>query len=154
MHLNVIEIEKPVGIIVQFGGQTPLKLALPLLNLLDTSTATNSFTSILGTSPISIDKAEDREQFESILRRLDIRQPKNGIARTKEEARMVAKSINYPVVVRPSYVLGGRAMEIVYEEKNLNEYFENSKSIWTSRHVPNNNPILLDSFLEKAKELL
>lgn len=105
--LNVIEAERPEGVIVQFGGQTPLKLALPLLRWLKSDDGLQTGTRILGTSPDSIDRAEDREQFEAILRQLDIRQPRNGLARSEEEARAVATRVGYPVVVRPSYVLGG-----------------------------------------------
>jgi carbamoyl-phosphate synthase large subunit len=106
--LNVIEAEKPEGVIVQFGGQTPLKLAIPLLRWLATPEGLATGTRIWGTSPESIDTAEDREQFEAILRRLEIRQPRNGLARSEAEALAVAERIGYPVVVRPSYVLGGR----------------------------------------------
>ena len=106
--LNVIEAEKPEGVIVQFGGQTPLKLAIPLLHWLQSPAGQATGTRIWGTSPESIDTAEDREQFEAILRRLDIRQPRNGLARSEAEARVVADRVGYPVVVRPSYVLGGQ----------------------------------------------
>ncbi|NET71743.1 MAG: carbamoyl-phosphate synthase large subunit, partial [Sphaerospermopsis sp. SIO1G2] len=123
--LNIIEAENPVGIIVQFGGQTPLKLAVPLqeyLQELSQSPITNHqspITRIWGTSPDSIDMAEDRERFEKILEDLHIAQPPNGIARSYEDALIVAQRIGYPVVVRPSYVLGGRAMEIVYSDAEL-----------------------------------
>ena len=144
---DIINVEKQngnlLGAIIQFGGQTPINIAKHI----------EKDISILGTSIKAIDLSEDRERFKKVISRLKLKQPKNGIAYTIEEANKVAKKIGYPLIIRPSYVLGGRAMEIVYEEKNLNEYFENSKSIWTSRHVPNNNPILLDSFLEKAKEV-
>ena len=99
--LNIIEAEKPEGVIVQFGGQTPLNLAVPLLN---------AGVPILGTSPDSIDRAEDRERFQALLQKLDLRQPANGTAFTVDEAAVIADKIGYPVVVRPSYVLGGRAM--------------------------------------------
>ena len=103
--LNVIEAERPDGVVVQFGGQTPLKLAIPLLRWLDSDEGRATGTSIWGTSPESIDRAEDREQFEAILRDLNIRQPRNGLARSEEEARAVATRVCYPVVVRPSYCL-------------------------------------------------
>ncbi|MDP8963804.1 MAG: carbamoyl-phosphate synthase large subunit, partial [Cyanobacteriota bacterium] len=121
--LNIIEAEQPEGIIIQFGGQTPLKLAVPLqefLNRPETQEVLN--TKIWGTSPDSIDMAEDRERFEKILRELDIKQPPNGTARSYGEAIDIAKRVTYPVVVRPSYVLGGRAMEIVYSDTELERY--------------------------------
>jgi carbamoyl-phosphate synthase large subunit len=142
--LNIIEAENPVGIIVQFGGQTPLKLALPLQEYLQTS---NSQTQIWGTSPDSIDAAEDREKFEKILQELDITQPANGIARTYEDALIIAKRIGYPVVVRPSYVLGGRAMEIVYSDAELERYMT------FAVQVEPEHPILIDKFLENATEV-
>ncbi|MGB6296705.1 MAG: carbamoyl-phosphate synthase large subunit [Rivularia sp. (in: cyanobacteria)] len=142
--LNIIEAENPVGIIVQFGGQTPLKLALPLQEYLQTS---NSQTQIWGTSPDSIDAAEDREKFEKILQELDITQPPNGIARTYEDALIIAKRIGYPVVVRPSYVLGGRAMEIVYSDAELERYMT------FAVQVEPEHPILIDKFLENATEV-
>ena len=110
--LNIIEAENPVGVIIQFGGQTPLKLAVPLQTYLANQGdgADSVQTKIWGTSPDSIDTAEDRERFEAILRELDILQPANGIARSYDEALKIAQAIDYPVVVRPSYVLGGRAM--------------------------------------------
>ena len=114
--LNVIEAEQPDGVVVQFGGQTPLKLAIPLLNWLNSEEGRVTGTRIWGTSPESIDRAEDREQFEAILNRLEIRQPRHGLARSEAEARDVATRVGYPVVVRPSYVLGGRAMEVVFDE--------------------------------------
>ena len=142
--LNIIEAENPVGIIVQFGGQTPLKLALPLQEYLRTSSVQ---TKIWGTSPDSIDAAEDREKFEKILQELDILQPPNGIARTYEDALIVAKRIGYPVVVRPSYVLGGRAMEIVYSDAELERYMT------FAVQVEPEHPILIDKFLENATEV-
>ncbi len=145
--LNVIEAENPDGVIVQFGGQTPLKLSVPLFNWIESKEGQNTQTQILGTSPMSIDKAEDREQFEAILRKLDIDQPKNGIARTKEEAIQIAKKINYPVVVRPSYVLGGRAMEIVFDENELNRYMAEAVQ------VEPDHPVLIDEYLENAIEV-
>ncbi len=142
--LNIIEAENPVGIIVQFGGQTPLKLALPLQKYLQTSSPQ---TKIWGTSPDSIDAAEDREKFEKILQELNITQPPNGIARTYEDAMIVAKRIGYPVVVRPSYVLGGRAMEIVYSDAELERYMT------FAVQVEPEHPILVDKFLENATEV-
>ncbi len=147
--LNIIEAENPVGIIIQFGGQTPLKLALPLQEYLRNREAASpdSPTKIWGTSPDSIDAAEDREKFEKILQELDITQPLNGIARTYEDAIIVAKRIGYPVVVRPSYVLGGRAMEIVYSDAELERYMT------FAVQVEPEHPILVDKFLENATEV-
>ena len=145
--LNVIEAENPEGVIVQFGGQTPLKLAIPLLHWLATPTGQATGTRIWGTSPESIDSAEDREQFEAILRRLEIRQPRNGLARSQEEARAVAARVGYPVVVRPSYVLGGRAMEVVYDEEELNRYMVEAVN------VEPDHPVLIDQYLENATEV-
>ena len=166
--LNIIEAENPDGIIIQFGGQTPLKLAVPLQNYLQSlQTSENASpipplphsptpslpssqpikTKIWGTSPDSIDAAEDRERFEQMLRELDIRQPPNGIARSNEEAIEIAQKIDYPVVVRPSYVLGGRAMEIVYSDADLTRYMT------TAVQVEPDHPILIDKFLENAIEV-
>ena len=145
--LNVIEAEKPEGVIVQFGGQTPLKLAIPLLRWLATPAGAATGTRIWGTSPESIDTAEDREQFEAILRKLDIRQPRNGLARSEAEARAVAERVGYPVVVRPSYVLGGRAMEVVYGEEELNRYMVEAVN------VEPDHPVLIDQYLENATEV-
>ncbi len=142
--LNIIEAEQPVGIVIQFGGQTPLKLAIPLLRYLE---AHNSTTKIWGTSPDAIDTAEDRERFEKILRELDIQQAPNGLARTTDDALIVAKKISYPVVVRPSYVLGGRAMEIVYSDEELEHYMSYAVQIEPD------HPILIDKFLENAVEV-
>jgi carbamoyl-phosphate synthase large subunit len=145
--LNVIEAERPEGVIVQFGGQTPLKLAIPLLRWLDTPQGQATGTRIWGTSPESIDSAEDREQFEAILRRLAIRQPRNGLARSDGEARAVATSVGYPVVVRPSYVLGGRAMEVVHTEAELNRYMAEAVT------VEPDHPVLIDQYLDNATEV-
>ena len=142
--LNIIEAENPVGIIVQFGGQTPLKLAVPLQEYLQKA---NSITQIWGTSPDSIDMAENRERFEKILQELNIAQPPNGMARSYEDALIVAKRIGYPVVVRPSYVLGGRAMEIVYSDTELERYMT------FAVQVEPDHPILIDKFLENAIEV-
>lgn len=143
--LNIIEAENPVGIIVQFGGQTPLKLSLPLQQALIQDSELS--TKIWGTSPDSIDTAEDRERFEQILKQLNIAQPPNGIARSYEDALIVAKRIGYPVVVRPSYVLGGRAMEIVYSDAELERYMT------FAVQVEPDHPILIDKFLENAIEV-
>ncbi|MBW4556795.1 MAG: carbamoyl-phosphate synthase large subunit [Trichormus sp. ATA11-4-KO1] len=144
--INIIEAENPVGIIIQFGGQTPLKLAVPLQQFLSTQEGSLS-THIWGTSPDSIDMAEDRERFEKILNQLNIAQPPNGIARSYEDALIVAKRIGYPVVVRPSYVLGGRAMEIVYSDTELERYMT------FAVQVEPEHPILIDKFLENAIEV-
>ncbi|NJO46224.1 MAG: carbamoyl-phosphate synthase large subunit [Oscillatoriales cyanobacterium RM2_1_1] len=143
--LNIIEAERPQGIIVQFGGQTPLKLALPLQKALDAQT--DLPTRIWGTSPDSIDAAEDRERFEKILRELEIQQAPNGLARSFEESLKIAQRIGYPVVVRPSYVLGGRAMEIVYSDEDLERYMT------FAVQVEPDHPILVDKFLENAIEV-
>ena len=145
--LNVIEAERPEGVIVQFGGQTPLKLALPLLRWLASPEGLATGTRLWGTSPESIDSAEDREQFEAILRRLEIRQPRNGLARSQAEARAVADRVGYPVVVRPSYVLGGRAMEVVFDEEELNRYMVEAVQ------VEPDHPVLIDQYLENAIEV-
>lgn len=142
--LNIIEAEDPIGIIVQFGGQTPLKLAVPLQTYLQTA---DCQLKIWGTSPDSIDTAEDRERFEQILRELDILQPPNGIARSYAESLAIAQKIDYPVVVRPSYVLGGRAMEIVYSDQDLERYMTYAVQ------VEPDHPILIDKFLENAVEI-
>ncbi|MBD2105602.1 carbamoyl-phosphate synthase large subunit [Nodosilinea sp. FACHB-13] len=153
--LNIIEAENPIGIIIQFGGQTPLKLAVPLQQYLASLPAADPSanppihppTQIWGTSPDSIDTAEDRERFEAILRELDIKQPPNGMARSYQDALKAAQQIDYPVVVRPSYVLGGRAMEIVYSDTDLERYMTYAV------HVEPDHPILIDKFLENAIEV-
>jgi carbamoyl-phosphate synthase large subunit len=136
--LNVYEEEEPDGVIVQFGGQTPLNLAMPLYK---------AGVKILGTSPIQIDRAEDREKFDALLEKVGLKRPQAGIARSAEEALEVARKIGYPVLVRPSYVLGGRAMKIVYSEAELTEYIE------TAVKVQPEHPILIDKFLEDALEV-
>jgi carbamoyl-phosphate synthase large subunit len=151
--LNIIEAESPEGIIIQFGGQTPLKLAVPLQTYLQQrremapNGQDSNIPSIWGTSPDSIDIAEDRERFEQILRWLNIAQPPNGIARSYTEALEVAQRVQYPVVVRPSYVLGGRAMEIVYSDAELERYMTYAVQIEPD------HPILIDKFLENAIEV-
>ena len=144
--LNIIETENPVGVIIQFGGQTPLKLAVPLQTYLDSPECPVK-TKIWGTSPDSIDTAEDRERFEKILNDLNIKQPPNGIARSYEESAVVSSRIGYPVVVRPSYVLGGRAMEIVYSDEELERYMTYAVQ------VEPDHPILIDKFLQNAIEV-
>lgn len=136
--MNIYENENPVGVMVQFGGQTPLNIAEEL---------EKSGAKILGTSVNSIDIAEDRERFEILMKELGIPRPPNGIAFSIEEAKEIAGKIGYPVLVRPSYVLGGRAMEIVYEEKELERY------ITEALEVSPEKPILIDKFLEDAIEL-
>lgn len=148
--LNIIEAEQPEGIIIQFGGQTPLKLAVPLqeyLNQREQGEEVGPIPKIWGTSPDSIDAAEDRERFEKILRELDIKQPPNGLARSYREALEIARRVTYPVVVRPSYVLGGRAMEIVYSDAELERYMTYAVQ------VEPDHPILIDKFLENAVEV-
>ena len=136
--LAIVEDEKPAGVIVQFGGQTPLKLAVPL---------EKEGVPILGTSPDSIDRAEDRERFAELLTRLELRQPPNGIARSTTEAVGIAARIGYPVLLRPSYVLGGRAMEIVHDEEGVRKYLTHAVSASEER------PVLVDRFLEDAIEI-
>ncbi|TYQ25332.1 carbamoyl-phosphate synthase large subunit [Pseudanabaena sp. UWO311] len=142
--LNIIEAEKPEGVIIQFGGQTPLKLSVPLLKYLQD---TNSTTKIWGTSPDSIDIAEDRERFEAICQEIGIMQPNNGLARSEEEAVVIAQRVGYPVVVRPSYVLGGRGMEVVYSDAELEDYMRRAIIIEPE------HPVLIDHFLEGAIEV-
>jgi len=145
--LNIIEAENPYGLIVQFGGQTPLKLSLPLFDWLKSDDGVRTGSKILGTSPTSINLAEDREAFTQILEELNIRQPLNGVARNQNEARTVAKNIGFPLVVRPSYVLGGRAMEIVKDENELSRYISEAVK------VSPDHPILLDQYLNNAIEI-
>ena len=136
--LSIIDREDPWGVIVHLGGQTPLKLAIPL---------ERRGVKIIGTSPDSIDLAEDRERFRDLVRELELKQPESGIARSEKEALRIAQDIGYPLVVRPSYVLGGRAMEIVYKEEALKRY------ITEAVKVSPNHPILIDKFLKDAKEV-
>jgi carbamoyl-phosphate synthase large subunit len=136
--LNVVEKERPLGVIVQFGGQTPLKLAVPL---------ERAGVRILGTPPDAIDRAEDRARFAELLRKLDLHQPPNGSARSVDGAVRIAAGLGYPILVRPSYVLGGRAMEIVYEEERLRSWMTEAA------RVSPDHPILIDKFLEDAIEL-
>jgi carbamoyl-phosphate synthase large subunit len=146
--LNIVEVEHPEGIIIQFGGQTPLKLAVPLQEFLSRPEVQETLpTKIWGTAPDSIDTAEDRERFEQILRQLEIQQPPNGLARSYGEALDISGRIGYPVVVRPSYVLGGRAMEIVYSDTELERYMT------FAVQVEPEHPILIDKFLENAIEV-
>lgn len=137
--MHIVELEHPDGVIVQFGGQTPLNLAVPLQR---------AGVPILGTSPDAIDRAEDRERFQALIRKLDLRQPANGTVTKLSEAKDVAARIGYPVIVRPSYVLGGRAMMIVYDENDLTDYFRSVVGTETPEH-----PILIDQFLENAIEV-
>ncbi|MFC1567859.1 carbamoyl-phosphate synthase large subunit [Pseudomonadota bacterium] len=136
--MAIVAVEKPFGVIVQFGGQTPLKLAESL---------EAAGVPIIGTSPDMIDLAEDRERFQKLLQDLKLRQPENGTARSIDEAIAVANRVGYPVVVRPSYVLGGRAMQIVHNEAGLLRYMTEAVS------VSNDHPVLLDRFLNQAIEL-
>ncbi|MFJ5445747.1 carbamoyl-phosphate synthase large subunit [Methylobacillus methanolivorans] len=136
--LEIVALEKPEGVIVQYGGQTPLKLARDL---------EKAGVPIIGTSPDAIDRAEDRERFQHMLQELDLKQPPNRTARTPEEALRLAQEIGYPLVVRPSYVLGGRAMEIVHEQAQLERYMREAVK------VSNESPVLLDRFLNDALEV-
>jgi carbamoyl-phosphate synthase large subunit len=136
--LEIVAKEKPLGVIVQYGGQTPLKLALDL---------ERAGVPIIGTSPDSIDIAEDRERFQKLLHELGLKQPPNRTARTEEQALVLAQEIGYPLVVRPSYVLGGRAMEIVHGDKDLERYMREAV------RVSEKSPVLLDRFLDDAIEV-
>jgi carbamoyl-phosphate synthase large subunit len=135
--MNIVDVEKPEGVIVQFGGQTPLNLAMRLHH---------AGVKVIGTSPDSIDLAEDRKRFGALLKQLGIPQPENGMAASVEEAREVAARIGYPVLVRPSYVLGGRAMAIVYDQETLETYVRNAVGFTPDR------PVLIDRFLEHSAE--
>ena len=135
--MNIVDVEKPEGVIVQFGGQTPLNLAMRLHK---------AGVKVIGTSPDSIDLAEDRKRFGALLKELGIPQPDNGMASSVDEAREIAKRIGYPVLVRPSYVLGGRAMAIVYDQEALETYVRNAVGFTPDR------PVLIDKFLEQAAE--
>lgn len=136
--MNIVRVENPDGVIVQLGGQTPLKLALSLMD---------EGVPIIGTSPIDIDRAENRKLFTGVLDKLGLRQPENGTAVSFEEAREISERIGYPVVVRPSYVLGGRAMEIVYSQDRLEYYMQHAVQ------ASPEHPILIDDFLEDAIEI-
>ena len=136
--LEIVELEQPKGVIVQYGGQTPLKLARAL---------EANGVPVIGTSPDSIDLAEDRERFQKLVDALGLKQPPNRIARNDQEALLLAREIGYPLVVRPSYVLGGRAMEIVYGESDLARYVRDAVK------VSNDSPVLLDRFLDNAVEV-
>src|SRR5687767_7667668 len=135
--MNIVDVEKPEGVIVQFGGQTPLNLAMRLQK---------AGVRVIGTSPDSIDLAEDRKRFGALLKELGIPQPENGMAASVDEAREIAARIGYPVLVRPSYVLGGRAMAIVYDQEALETYVRNAVGFTPDR------PVLIDKFLEQAAE--
>ncbi len=137
--MHIVDKERPDGVIVQFGGQTPLNLAVPLLR---------AGVPILGTSPDAIDRAEDRERFQALLQKLSLLQPANGTATTLEEARDIAHRIGYPIVIRPSYVLGGRAMMIVYDDEEMADYFRQHVGRQKLEH-----PVLIDKFLENAIEV-
>jgi carbamoyl-phosphate synthase large subunit len=136
--LNIVEREQPLGVVLQFGGQTPLKLALPL---------SKAGVRILGTSPEAIDRAEDRERFRDLLNKLGLRQAESGMARSVDEAIQIASRISYPVMVRPSYVLGGRSMQIVYDESGLLEYMKSAVKA-SPKH-----PVLIDKYLSDAIEV-
>lgn len=136
--LAIVELEQPQGVIVHYGGQTPLKLARPL---------EANGVKIIGTSPDAIDMAEDRERFQKLVQELHLHQPDNGTVRSEDEAIELARKIGYPLVVRPSYVLGGRAMEIVYQEEDLRQYLSEAVE------VSNDSPVLLDRFLNDAIEV-
>ena len=136
--LEIVRVEKPKGVIVQFGGQTPLKLARAL---------EAAGVPMIGTTPDSIDLAEDRERFQKIIHQLNLRQPANGIVRSKEEGLRLAKVFAYPLIVRPSYVLGGRNMKVIFHERELCDYMRHAT------HISNSHPLLLDQFLDDAIEV-
>ncbi len=136
--LEIAHREKPLGAIVQFGGQTPLRLSVPL---------EKAGLPILGTTPDAIDRAEDRERFSKLIEKLGLKQPENGVARSPEEAHVTAQRIGYPVMVRPSYVLGGRAMEVVYDSESLERYMREAVK------ASPEHPVLIDRFLKDAIEV-
>jgi carbamoyl-phosphate synthase large subunit len=136
--LEILAVEKPEGVIVQFGGQTPLKLSRAL---------EAAGAPIIGTSPDSIDVAEDRERFQALVKKLGLKQPANATARTEEQAVVLAREVGFPLIVRPSYVLGGRAMEVVFTEEDLRTYMSQAVE------VSNDSPVLLDRFLDVATEV-
>ena len=136
--LEITAKENPLGVIVQFGGQTPLKLAVPL---------EKEGIKILGTSPDDIDRAEDRERFARLLKKLDLKQPENGSARSLEEAVRIAEAIGYPILLRPSYILGGRAMQVAFDRESLKKYIHKAAEVSPS------HPVLVDKFLEDAVEV-
>ena len=136
--LEILAKEKPEGVIVQFGGQTPLKLSRAL---------EAAGAPIIGTSPDSIDVAEDRERFQALVRKLGLKQPANATARTEEQAVTLAREVGFPLIVRPSYVLGGRAMEVVFDEDDLRTYMTHAVQ------VSNDSPVLIDRFLDDAIEV-
>ena len=136
--LEIVAIEKPKGVIVQYGGQTPLKLARELAK---------AGVPIIGTSPDAIDCAEDRERFQQLINELGLRQPRNGTVRSREEGLRLAKVFAYPMIVRPSYVLGGRAMKVIFNEQELARYMK------TVAEVSADSPLLLDQFLDDAIEV-
>src|SRR5207247_10256670 len=136
--LNIVEKERPLGVVVQFGGPAPLKLAVPLRE---------AGVPILGTSPDAIDRAEDRQRFNTLIRELGLTQAAGATARSLDEAQAIASSIGYPVLVRPSYVLGGRAMRIVYDDEDLREYMREAV------RVSPEHPVLIDQFLDDAIEV-
>ena len=149
--MNVIEKERPDGIVVQFGGQTPLKLATELQSILEKekipTASGNGLVRIWGTSPDSIDEAEDRDRWMSLLSRLNIKQPPGSVARSEEEALSAAQALGYPVMVRPSYVLGGRAMEIVNSDAQLKKYITSAVEVDPER------PVLVDKYIDQGTEL-
>ncbi len=136
--MGIVDTEKPDGVIVQFGGQTPLKLAVPL---------ERAGVKILGTTPDSIDRAEDRERFRELLNKLNLKQAPNDTAVTIEQARRAADKIGYPIILRPSFVLGGQRMKIIYDDEELEEYMRDAVE------VSNERPVLVDKFLEDAQEV-
>ncbi|MFQ5949400.1 MAG: carbamoyl-phosphate synthase large subunit, partial [Nitrospiria bacterium] len=136
--LHIVDLEKPAGVVVQFGGQTPLKLAVPL---------EKEGVRILGTSPDAIDRAEDRERFKELLNKIGFKQPLSGLARSIPEAEKAADQIGYPVLIRPSYVLGGRAMEVIYDRSSLQRYMRHTVNMSPA------HPVLIDQYLEDAVEI-